>query len=323
MRIGADTDSGRLRWTGANGLLQLRPSLRCSVPTPALFRAEARVLSAAGVVLTDWRSSQLSGEGPMDQHGDALELAIVLAGAVHHRTGTATWEAGPRAVYLVHRGELRHWTIAHGTHLRSMRIPADLVPAHLRAADVVPSGLLPQTKLVQGFASALTQGVSAAIDRDEVPMHLADGLRSLALAVLEELAPEDVWAGGDLHERIVGYIDRHLAETSLGPRAIGDAFGVSLRWVHQSFKGEGTTVARYIRMRRTDAVADHLRTDPQPPRLSALAVRFGFSGREQLARAFRWRYGTVIADFHEAVLAGEDPQPLDVPADADADSDVA
>ncbi len=309
---------GRHHWAGPNGLLQLRSTLRCTAPAPSAFRAEARVLAAAGVVLADWRSSQVSGEGPVEQHA-ALELVVVLAGRVHQRTPGSAFEAGPRSVFLLHRDQPRSWTVANGTHLRSIRISGDLVPAHLRATGSVPSGLLADSKLTRGFAAALTQGVSAAIDRDLVPAHLALGLQSLALAVLEELAPEDEFAGEDLRDRILGHVDRHLADASLSPRTISEAFGVSLRWVHESFKGDGITLARHIRLRRVDAVAEHLRLHPQAPRLSALAIRFGFSGREHLARAFRWRYGCTVHEFHDAVLAGDDRRPLDAPLDDRSD----
>ena len=100
-----------------------------------------------------------------------------------------------------------------------------------------------------------------------------------------------------IHEAAVEYIDRHIAEPGLAPPTIARALGVSLRSLHAAFEGSGVTVARHLRDRRLDLVAEVVRTSSQRPSSASLAMRFGYPGPDLLTRAFRQRFGRSIVEY--------------------------
>jgi AraC-like DNA-binding protein len=95
-----------------------------------------------------------------------------------------------------------------------------------------------------------------------------------------------------------------------GPRSIAADFGVSLRWVHAVFDVDGASIARHIRQRRLDLVADQLRDRRRLPRIGALAETFGFASRDQLTRSFKARFGVTIADYAALAEEGRAPAPV-------------
>ncbi|MBE7190742.1 helix-turn-helix domain-containing protein, partial [Jatrophihabitans endophyticus] len=81
---------------------------------------------------------------------------------------------------------------------------------------------------------------------------------------------------------------------------IAAALGVSLRYLHRAFDDKEATVARHLRERRLEQVAAALRTANRQPALQSIASRFGFTGQDQLARAFRRRYGMSMTEYRAA-----------------------
>jgi AraC-like DNA-binding protein len=81
---------------------------------------------------------------------------------------------------------------------------------------------------------------------------------------------------------------------------IAAELGISLRYAHQVFNRDGTTIARFIRDRRLDAAAAALRDAQAGARPGELATRYGFGSRDQLARAFRRRYGMTMREYRDA-----------------------
>ena len=68
-------------------------------------------------------------------------------------------------------------------------------------------------------------------------------------------------SGTALFPQVVAYVDAHLGDADLGPRAVAAAHFVSPRQLHKTFAAEGRTVAGWIRSRRLDAVRRDL-ADP-------------------------------------------------------------
>ncbi|MFD1722038.1 hypothetical protein [Amnibacterium endophyticum] len=300
------------RWTGQQDLAELQRHMRCEAPDPARFRAEVRACSAAGTEVSEWRSTEL--RGLLDGRAGDGDLALVLVanGSVAWRSAQQHWTGEAGRMQVLRGDEPVHWTIAHGSRLLRIRLEADHLPQHLRGARIL-TGPVPETGVARALTAALLQTVGAISSAPGVAAHVCRGVHSLALAVLEDLVPADERLGEqDLRSRIVAHIDRNLADRDLNPGSIADAFSVSLRWVHSAFNTSEDSLARYIRRRRVDAVAAVLTRERHVPRLSALALDHGFSGREQLARSFRARYGITVAAYAALVLDGLPlPAPLD------------
>jgi AraC-like DNA-binding protein len=108
----------------------------------------------------------------------------------------------------------------------------------------------------------------------------------------------------ELLERILAYIDGHLADADLDPGRIAAAHFLSPRALHSLFERTGTTVSRCIRERRVE----RCRLDLADPALahvpaSAIGARWGFPGASHFGQVFRRETGLTPAEFRRQTLA--------------------
>ncbi|MBW4043065.1 MAG: helix-turn-helix domain-containing protein [Acidobacteria bacterium] len=180
-------------------------------------------------------------------------------------------------------------------------LPVSSLPTTVRRLDDLPVGPLPHSPLVDAVVDLL----AGLADRFDEPWtfdadYAARGLIDLETAILTEvLTPHPQTPGPDrVYTAAVDYIERHLGEPELRPPQIADALGVSLRYLHRAFDDKEMTVARLLRERRLEEVAAALRATERQPHLQQLAARYGFGSQDQLARAFRRRYGVSMTEYH-------------------------
>lgn len=103
-----------------------------------------------------------------------------------------------------------------------------------------------------------------------------------------------------LRTRIHDFVQRRLGDPGLSPGAIAAAHGISLRYLHDLFHGEGVTVAAWIRQRRLE----RCRRDLADPHLTGrsierIAVRWGFPSAVHFSRVFRAAYGIAPRDYRQ------------------------
>ncbi|MGV9757034.1 AraC-like ligand-binding domain-containing protein [Streptomyces tricolor] len=101
-----------------------------------------------------------------------------------------------------------------------------------------------------------------------------------------------------LRARISAFVEEHLADPALTPRAVADAHHISLRHLQQLLAEHGTSPAAWIRHRRLE----RCRLDLTDPRLDArpvqaVAERWGFTDPAHFSRLFRAAYGTSPRDY--------------------------
>jgi AraC-like DNA-binding protein len=94
--------------------------------------------------------------------------------------------------------------------------------------------------------------------------------------------------------RVKDYIDRRLADPTLGPAEIAAAVSISPRYLHQLFAAEQRSVGRYVRGLRLE----RCRRDLLDPRLAdrsvaAIAFGWGFGDLSGFNRAFRAAFGAT------------------------------
>jgi AraC-like DNA-binding protein len=94
--------------------------------------------------------------------------------------------------------------------------------------------------------------------------------------------------------RIKDYVDRRLADPTLGPAEIAAAVNISTRYLHKLFAAEHRSVSQYIRRLRLE----RCRRDLLDPRLAdqsvaTIAFRWGFGDLSGFNRAFRAAFGAT------------------------------
>ena len=188
---------------------------------------------------------------------------------------------------------------------------------------------LPRT-LLGGRADAICARTAVALDGRSGPAAVAGPfLRSIADRIEDGTLDADAAGLGDcvadmvrmvfggsadpqddarpadaLFAQVTAYIDAHLADAALSPRALAAAHFVSPRLLHRTFAERGHTVAGWIRTRRLDAVCRDL-TEPAPdPRsIRAIAASRGFADAPHFNRLFRQVHGCTPGEYRTASSA--------------------
>jgi len=154
-------------------------------------------------------------------------------------------------------------------------------------------------RLLSGYADLVTATVEAMSPdvHRAAETHVRD---LLALAIGATRDGAEVARGRGLRAARLRAIEADI-ETNLGgdlsPRALAARHGVSPRYVHKLFEGEGTTLSRYVLGKRLACVHRAL----SDPRLAAcsiagLAYDTGFGDLSTFNREFRRRYGATPSD---------------------------
>lgn len=91
---------------------------------------------------------------------------------------------------------------------------------------------------------------------------------------------------------VQAWLDHHLQDPGLSPDLIAGAHNISVRYLHRLFADDGTSVSRWVKVRRLEGCRREL-GDPSLARFSvgAIAARWGMLDAPSFSRAFRDAYG--------------------------------
>jgi AraC-like DNA-binding protein len=93
--------------------------------------------------------------------------------------------------------------------------------------------------------------------------------------------------------RIERYVRQNLRDPHLDPAQIARANGISPRYLHELFRGTGTSVSRWILEQRLAACDADLRQGMRRETIAEIAYRWGFADAAHFSRHFKARYGST------------------------------
>ncbi len=278
---------------------------------PADFQAEAAVLDLGGL-----RMSRLAYSPLRSRRTPALirrsdpeqyQLALVTKGSMllsqHGNDCSAV------------AGDLVLWDTSRPSDARScaeglgelvvLQLPRTTVPLRTRHLDRLLARRIPGG---HGMAAMLTSFMKALLDNGDrcTPAelnHLGTVTAELAAACLaqhldaEEHLPAEVRAQALLRQ-IHTFIEHHLSDPELTPPVIAAHHNISVRTLHQLFRGTNESVHARIRRRRLERCrSDLARPDRRARSVQDIAARWGFSGPAVFSRSFRETYGLSPTEF--------------------------
>lgn len=165
--------------------------------------------------------------------------------------------------------------------------------------------------LVSDFLQALA--TEARSPRPLIGDRLARSALDLVAVLVMELSETETArqasraerAGNEMLSRIRAYIDRRLMEPDLSPGSIARAHHISVRYLHQLFHNDGTTVGQWVRRRRLDSCRRELsRAHGRRVTVAAVANRWGFSSAAHFSRTFREAYGMTPSQWQARATTG-------------------
>ncbi len=178
-----------------------------------------------------------------------------------------------------------------------VRLPVGVLAARLGGV-AVRDGLV--LRADQGSGAVCAQVLTALAA--QAPLLSAEQRQALGDGALDALV---VWLRGEhvahahlsaYHSEqlaaIYDYIERYLDDDQLCPRTIANRFGISVRYLHRLFVPTGTSIARWIVIRRLETIrGELLQCGGSRGTIRDVATRWGFHDMAHFSRVFRQHFG--------------------------------
>jgi AraC-like DNA-binding protein len=209
--------------------------------------------------------------------------------------------------FLMERSHLPYeFSYAEPNALWVLKVPSAVLRARIGRIDRLASLSLDATRGVGALFVDMIRHTAHRVDemggaaRDVAGKHLVD-LLALAIEDDERLLGVAASSVQSAHlHRVERFIRANLAVSELSPRDIADACGISLRYLHQLFATQGTTVCGWIRCQRLLMCDEALRDGNSRKSISEIAYHWGFGDHAQFSRHYRAQFGCTPSDAREA-----------------------
>lgn len=274
--------------------------MRIETNAKSLQHAVVRRLSLGTVHLVvcespPLRLTRLCSGGDNDPLASHLGLEVLCSGRATVVVGGREIRLGTGDLLLHHPGEHYCAETTEPAVSANLLIPMERYARHFEQIRARVNSVVPATA---PGAAILSATLRAAADA------LRDGLREsqftpLATALLElvdmvylgdALAQADARPQQSLTRQAMAYIEQTLPNPALSVQSIAETLRVSARTVHEVFRRQGSTPARYILQRRLERSAAYLR-GAATDRIAEIAQSAGFEDPAYFSRAFRRHYG--------------------------------
>ncbi len=226
-------------------------------------------------------------------------IALLISGSVTLRQGAGQASLKPGDMAIFDSSREYAIEVSRGFDALWMGVPRHRLEGRLTAATEVLAQRIDGGRGVGHVASNLLR---AALDEahqlspaeaNRIANHLLD-LLGLALASPDRAAPpasQSRYVSSTLR-RVQGFIDRHLDDETLTPEVIAQAHYVSVRYLNKLFEREGTSVARWMRLRRLERCRSDIENPSQPQqKISEIAYSHGFRNVSSFNRIFKSYFG--------------------------------
>lgn len=187
-----------------------------------------------------------------------------------------------------------------------MKVPNAVLRARIARPERLATLQVDASRSVGALFVDVLRLAAGRIDDMDEPARALVGKQLVDLLAMAIEADERVLVGqsssvrnAHLH-RCEHFIRAKLGDSRLTPLMVAEACGISLRYLHQLFEAEGTTVCAYIRNQRLLA-CDAMLRDPSCRRsMSEIAYEWGFGDQAQFSRHYRARFGRTPSEARAA-----------------------
>ncbi|GJD48613.1 Transcriptional activator NphR [Methylobacterium crusticola] len=245
----------------------------------------------------------------LQDHDESFLITVPERAEVSFRQDGKDVRCRPGA-FLIERSHLPYeFAYADPNALWVLKVPSAVLRARIGRPERLATLSFDATRGVGALFVDMLRLSAPRVDemdeaaRDMAGRHLVD---LLALAVESDpraLGSQATSVQGAHLQRAERYIRANLARSDLAPNLVAQACGLSVRYLHQLFETQGTTVCGWIRRQRL-LLCDEALRDPACRRtISEIAYRWGFGDQAQFSRQYRAQFGRTPRDARAARAA--------------------
>ncbi|CAM5762119.1 Transcriptional activator NphR [Labrys miyagiensis] len=209
--------------------------------------------------------------------------------------------------FLVERSHLPYeFSYADPNALWVLKVPSATLRARVGQPERLASLSFDSTRGVGALFVDMIRHTAQRLDemggaaRDVSGKHLVD-LLALAVEGDERVlsGPASSIQSAHLH-RVERFIRTNLATSDLSPLTVADGCGISIRYLHQLFATQGTTVCGWIRSQRLLMCDEALHDLDGRRSIAEIAYQWGFGDHAQFSRHYKAHFGRTPSDTREA-----------------------
>jgi AraC-like DNA-binding protein len=279
--------------------------------------------TTSGPPATRHTSNSRTGRGGARDGDGFLHLGVHVRGPAVLLRGDTEVPLSPGDLVLCDRPAPAFLRLAPDSRTTFVRVPRDELGATDADLDRVIGCHVVGSEGVGALVSAFLSSLAAEEEElrrsgvgELLVRNAADLVAVLVAQLLDDMPRTPERGADDLVARIRVFVEDHLADPDLSPETIALAHHISVRHLHKLFRGEGTTVGRWIRSRRLESCRRDLGgLAGRRLTVAALAHRWGFISPSHFSRAFRDAYGMSPRAWQERAATGTGA-PLTVTASA-------
>lgn len=252
----------------------------------------------------------------LNERDSSLLITIPMMSEINFSQGSRTVKC-PTGGFIIERGDAPYefW---HGktNDMWVLKVPSATVRSRVGSADRLSALSFDAT---QGVAALFLDTVRLTIERapeiNDAARELA-GKHILDMLCLSIVSDDRVLdsavspiRASHLH-RAEQYIRDNLKDPELGPQAVAEACGISLRYLQGLFQDSDKSINSFIRDCRLDRCAEDLMSLTAKGTIAEVAYRWGFADQSQFCKHYRTRFGCSPSDTRrQAVNVPDAPPP--------------
>ena len=233
----------------------------------------------------------------LNERDASLLISIPEVSEINFSQGSRSVKCNPGG-FILERGDAPYefW---HGrpNALWVLKVPSASVRSRIGSADRFSALSFDATR---GIAALFLDTVRTTIGRVGEIDHAAremSGRHLLEMLCLSIVSDDRVLdsnvssiRAGHLH-RAEQYIRDNIKSRHLGPQAVAEAGGISLRYLQGLFQENKKSINGFIRDSRLDHCAEELMSVTSTATIAEIAYRWGFADQSQFCRHYRARFG--------------------------------
>lgn len=227
-----------------------------------------------------------------------IHVILLLEGYGTHRWAGGSFRHSPGDIVILDTNEPSEVDAPTSSHLLRWSIPADLIQPFIQTRGYRPVMHLPGK---EGLLAVLARHMNElAHEVEYLDIEVQSSLLShlcglLGLAVEMEYGKRPKRRcnyRAYQKQRIINYVEAHLADNHLSARKVADDLRISTRWLHALLEDEAESFSNLVANRRLQKSHVLLR-DPASRQMSIAEIAFlaGFNDLSTFYRRFKDRYG--------------------------------
>lgn len=246
----------------------------------------------------------------LNERDSSLLITIPNISEVNFAQGSRTAKCQPGG-FLVERGDAPYefW---HGrtNSLWVLKVPSASVRSRIGSAERLSALSFDAT---HGVAALFLDTVRTTIQhvdeisdaaREVAGKHILDML-CLSISSDDRVLDSTISPIRASHlYRAEQYIRENLKNPNLGPHAVAEACGISLRYLQGLFQDSEKSINGFIRDSRLDRCAEDLMSITNKGTIAEIAYKWGFADQSQFCKHYRTRFGCSPSETRKQAAAG-------------------